>query len=397
MSSNNDVRLVGIELVTPYKLASTSDMYRVPPPEMLIEGVIPKTSISGITSYPGVGKTWFALEVTRSLACGQSFLGKFKIEKPGSVLFLGSDASLYDYAEQWRRLTRKTWASFTPTEEETQVEGFIEPVNLLEENVRFLVQSDFLFENLDSVRQLIRTCQTHPVGDPYWVGDGDSGHWHQDMGFDLIVFDTLSKLTRANQNDNTEMEEVFRNIRLITETTGAAVLLLHHNSKRNEYNDGSDWRGAMAQIGALDGWLNVSKPYKDKSKVKVEVKKFRGRQPKPFAYRMDVDGELEATLSWIDLSLEREKGKQEESSPEARNVPAPEPIVKGVPDMILDTLARGSRTVSELNSLIQEVLNDEPKETIRNRISVALNALKEKGLVMRDVKSKHYMLSRGVE
>lgn len=407
----NDVRLSGIELVTPYPMLTTSDMYRVPPPEMLVEGMIPKQSITGITSYPGVGKTWLAFEITRALGAGDPVLGKLKVDGAGPVLFVGSDASKFDYAEQWRRLTRKTWSSFVPTEEQTKDPDFVEPVNLLEENVRFLVQSDFLFENLDSIRSLIRTIQTHETGTPYFEPDGTTdawggpgGSWVHQKGFSLVVFDTLSKLTRANQNDNSEMEEVFRNIRLITETTGAAVLLLHHNSKRNEFNGGDDWRGAMAQIGALDGWLNVSKPYKDKSKVKVDVKKFRGRQPKPFAYRMDVDEEDDALLGWIDI--EQEKTERERKEHEVREevksvMTTGELKIETVPEFVRHLLLSGSKSRAMILESSILKFDDATADKVTDRVDAALRDMRKRKEIYTNRPKKggvrHYQLADGVK
>jgi hypothetical protein len=118
-------------------------------------------------------------------------------------------------------------------------------------------------------------------------------------GCALIVMDTLSRLTTANQNDNTEMEKVFAHIRIICEVTGAAVLILHHNSKATEYNDGADWRGAMSQIGALDSWIQLSSSKRQRYKIKAEFKKFRGITPSTFEYQQNVKDPEAANLAFL--------------------------------------------------------------------------------------------------
>jgi hypothetical protein len=262
--------LAGIENVRPYKLMTSEALYAVKPPAMQIADFLTVGGIMGITSYPGVGKTWLAMEVARAVSGGVPFLGRKTIR--GGVLFIGSDSSLDDYARQWTRLTKFTSVDYEP--------------------VRFLVQSPFMFEDRDEIRKLIATHRAFEWGE---TTIGKSGP-EREHGFHVIVFDTLSRLTRANQNDNNEMEEVFRNIRMLTEATNCAVIVLHHNSKKSEFNDGADWRGAMSQIGALDSWVQLVPHRTKKHLVGVQFKKFRGITPADFSYTMNVDEVEQASI-----------------------------------------------------------------------------------------------------
>lgn len=303
--SPQDPRVELIKSVQPYPVQITNDILRLPEPEMLVEGFLPKGAVLGITASPGVGKTWLVMELMRSAVAGGGFLGKHKWSKEVRCLFVGSDASMYDYARQWRRLIRQHYGEFWEPHD-TGERG-------VDECVDFLLQSDFMLDDPVSVARLIQTAQTRgctPVvlGHKHIVDEDEEGNLTEDWvpvvselhGYDVIVFDTLSRLTRADQNDNTEMENVFRNIRFIAEQTGAACILLHHNSKRSDHNGGEDWRGAVAQIGALDCWLQLSPLKNDKYVIKAEFKKFRGITPEPFMYRMDVNGHDAATLTAVD-------------------------------------------------------------------------------------------------
>jgi AAA domain-containing protein len=372
MIRGDDPRLVGIEQAHRYELSSPLDLESLPPVKYLIKGLIPEGSITGVTSYPGVGKTWFSLEMLRAQATGDKLLGLFEVLDPGSVLFVGSDASVYDYGQQWRKLSRGT------------IEGQPEHFVSARENIRFLLQSDFLFENLDTVRALVNTIRRHRYGPRIEEFDeeGESQGWSQRSGFKLVIFDTLSKLTRANQNDNTQMEEVFRNIRFVTEATGAAVIVLHHNSKRNEFNDGDDWRGAMSQIGALDGWLDLKKSRAKTSKgvIRVDVKKFRGITPEPFHYRMDVQDPDRARLIGVASVVESEQT-------------AVDVTPKSVPELIRVTLKSGSQTSAQLQELAVAIFNDEPEDQVRARVMSALGTGKRTGELVHDRTSKHYMLA----
>lgn len=305
-----------LEDVEPYAMVTDSDLLSIPPPPMLIEDVLPRAGVMGITSYPGVGKSWLALELCRAVTTGKKFLGNFDTIG-GSALFVGSDSSLFDYARQWQRLGRNERADFaeatkdmTPREME---EAYGPEWRLgIFNSMRFLIQSSFMLDNMEQCKRLLKThflYEHGPLEEQFEEGDQDlqTGEREEEMtgvergkGYDLIVFDTLSRLSQANQNDNTEMEAVFRNIRLIAEATGAAVVLLHHNSKPSEYNDGSDWRGAMSQIGALDSWIQLTPAKGNKGKIHVQYKKFRGITPGNFSYIMEVGQPDTASLQHID-------------------------------------------------------------------------------------------------
>lgn len=305
-----------LEDVEPYAMVTDSDLLSIPPPPMLIEDVLPRAGVMGITSYPGVGKSWLALELCRAVTTGKKFLANFDAIG-GSALFVGSDSSLYDYARQWQRLGRNERADFAEATRDMsprEMEDLYGPDWHLGifNSMRFLIQSSFMLDNIDQVKRLIKThllFEHGPLEEQYEEADQDlqTGERTEEMvgidrakGYDLIVFDTLSRLSQANQNDNTEMENVFRNVRLIAEVTGAAVVLLHHNSKPSEYNDGADWRGAMSQIGALDSWIQLTPAKGNKSKIHVQYKKFRGITPSNFSYTMEVSQPDTASLTHID-------------------------------------------------------------------------------------------------
>lgn len=295
-------KLTGVDFAVPYDIQQPHSLYDIKPPEMLVDNFLPASCLMGITASPGVGKTWLMFELMRAASQGRKFLNHFNIQNKHSCLFVGSDASVYDYARQWQRITKDDWAFWHPEWlAHTPRGNFEDP---LEDNCRFLIQSGFLFEDLPSVHRLLKTIwafkwtQTDYHG--VYAGEHSetvvAGESVPRGGFDIIVFDTLSKMTRANQNDNTQMEEVFRNIRLISEATGATVILLHHNAKKSEFNSGEDWRGAVAQIGALDCWLQLSPGRSDKYLITAEMKKFRGITPEAFTYQMDVGREGTARL-----------------------------------------------------------------------------------------------------
>lgn len=272
------------------------------PPPRLVEDFLVKGSVTGLTAMPGVGKSWLAFEIMRAVATGGKVMGQFQAEQ-GGVLFVGSDASIHDYAYQWVRLTRDEYDAAT-----APLDGAYNPYA----GCRWLMQSSFTLENPHEVCKLIKTHEGFEAGeqvqteiDSEW--DEDAERWTPvyDMlseytGFKLVVFDTFSRLFRGNQNDAAEVERAMGHMKLIAEATGAAVLVLHHNAKPTEFNDGTDARGSSAFVGALDAWLNLTAKKGDKHYLRGTWKKFRGITPPDFDYRQEVMDPIRASLKFLD-------------------------------------------------------------------------------------------------
>ena len=306
-----ETRLLTLGNAKSYAVATSATMRGVKPPRMLIRDFLPAGMLCGLTSYPGVGKTWLAMDLVRAVATGGKVLGEFPVlGGPQGVLFVGSDSSLADYARQWTRLTSTEHKEWLDTMDHMAESGMAQeefPPDPFD-RVRFLIQSTFMLDNSDEVKRVIKTVldeKIFPVDRKVVRTMTDDEGTEEDEIIEesgrcaLIVMDTLSRLTMANQNDNTEMERVFSMIRVICETTGAAVLLLHHNSKQTEFNDGQDWRGAMSQIGALDVWINLSAHKTTKTIVRADFKKFRGITPDSAEYKMQIDDPDGAKLTYL--------------------------------------------------------------------------------------------------
>jgi len=268
----------------------------VKPPVMLVANFLPAGFVCGLTSYPGVGKTWLAMDVARAVCTGGKVVGEFPvIGGAQGVLFVGSDSSEADYGKQWRRLTEDQHQEWVDSFDAETGEQPPSPF----ERVHFLIQSKFMLDNADEVKRIILTALDETLFPRESQVINDEVVKSEKGGCALIVMDTLSRLTVANQNDNTEMERVFANIRVICEVTGAAVLVLHHNSKPTEYNDGADWRGATSGIGSLDCWIQLASSKRNKGKIKAEFKKFRGISPGAFEYQQNVKDDDRANLMFL--------------------------------------------------------------------------------------------------
>jgi hypothetical protein len=285
-----------VDQSTPYQLLGSRSLYEAPPVQYLIEGLFPLNSVIGLTGFPGTGKTWYAMEAMRTVATRKNFLGKFPT-KQAPVLFVGADSSYLDYARQWRRLTQGDWEDYQDDIEAGEIHE--NPLDTMV-NFMFTDEQTFNFDEPDLIARLIATSRQvirPQVIGSYQSEEGDTEEEH----YGLIVFDCLSKLTAAPENDNSANQQVFRNVRQIAEATGATILLLHHNTSPNEYSDGKGWRGggkSGAAVQSLDAHLHLTKRSLDT--VQFEACKFRGLTPDPFVFKLDVHTEEVAELLWTD-------------------------------------------------------------------------------------------------
>jgi len=289
--------------ITAYELIDPQDHLNDPPPPMVVQDMLPAGSVIGLTSPPGTGKTWLALELMRAVSGGAAALGQYPSDE-GGVLFIGSDSSIFDYARQWKRLTLADRIEWNEAPEENRGPRPFQ-------NVRWLIQSDFALDRAETVARVIKTHQqfewaTQPIHLKYDLWSEEEGRFIEGeepfwpSGFRLIVMDTFSRVYMGNQNDAAETDRAMAHARLIAEATGAAVLLLHHNAKKSEYNDGETWRGSSAMQGSLDAWLNLTQAKNDKYLIRGAWKKFRGLTPDDFDYRMDVLDPRRARLTFVD-------------------------------------------------------------------------------------------------
>lgn len=264
----------------PYK---SFEFFAMPPVPMLVEGLISRRGVTGLSADPGVGKTFFALEIIRSLLEADTVMNRFK-SKRGSVLFVGQDCSEAQYAEQARKVFH----------------DLLEKDSSLLSGVQWFLHAGLDLTKAVDVALVINAAKNVPdlaydpevpvdwvVGDPVEVDGVSYASWDpvygDPNGASLIVIDTLSTVHRADENHNSQMTQVMGAIRSIAEQTGAAILLLHHHSYGAEHNPGNRWRGASSQVALLDAHFELQGKGQEK---KLIVRKFRGIPPKDFKFEM---------------------------------------------------------------------------------------------------------------
>lgn len=92
-------------------------------------------------------------------------------------------------------------------------------------------------------------------------------------GSKMIVIDNLATISGGRDENSSEMMEVMSNLRLLSERTGAVVIIIHHSRKETGYKgkQGDNLRGFSGIRGAIDTGLYVDRePASDSITVTAE-------------------------------------------------------------------------------------------------------------------------------
>lgn len=268
------------------QLLSTKEFLAAPTPPMLVESLVINKGLTAISADPGVGKTFFALQLGLSVAQGKPLFNRFRAQK-GAVLFIGQDCSPSQYAQQARKILAPDGKQIADAN-----------------NFHWLFHAGLDVKQPQDAAKIVQVANSipNPTFDPEEPIDYEQGWvefegvWYPEFtpiyghanGVALIVADTHRKLHRGQENSNDDMSVVFDHWRLIAEQTRASVVLLHHNTWAGE-GRAARFRGATAQIGDLDAHFSLVSLKKQKDLKKLQVEKFRGIPCEDFHYYMHTD------------------------------------------------------------------------------------------------------------
>ena len=180
----------------------------------LIEGLLEMGTLATIAGQPESGKSFIALDLACSIQAGRPWHG-IKVQQGNVLYFHGEGRGIES------RLI--AWEHYHQIE---QVDIYLNANNWID-----LADSSSNFELLLGV--LSRDTQ----------------------GLKLIVVDTLSRFSTADENSAKEVSRLIRNLDQLRLHTGATILIIHHSAK----NSPGGLRGSSAIEAAIDHHFNVSK------------------------------------------------------------------------------------------------------------------------------------------
>jgi hypothetical protein len=213
-----------------------------PATEWLVEGILPRASVTLLAGEPGSYKTWLALALLRGVTSGGSFLGRKCAQ--ASVLYLDRE----------------------------------NPLAVMRERLAVL--------GIDSLAAPPAGPGVSAAADSRvwggWLGDAPPGIGDIRLleiareRRPLIVFDSLIRFhAAADENSASEMAIVMGDLRALA-NAGATVIALHHKPK----SEGSHYRGSSDIAGGVDTAWAVSRD-RDAGLLRLEC--FKSRYAEEFS------------------------------------------------------------------------------------------------------------------
>jgi len=182
-----------------------------------------ETAIIGAAS--GTGKTWLMADLVRALAMGEPLFDYFGVSRPCRVMLIDEESSIWLLRQRWALLLQGRGIDS---------QRFARDV--FDTNVRIAVDQGFSF---DDDRALDALTEAAAAFRP-----------------DIILFDTLARIHRRPENDNSQIAALFEDrIKPFKREVGCGIIFAHHVRKaaKDAPNDpASLLRGASDLKGQLD-------------------------------------------------------------------------------------------------------------------------------------------------
>ncbi|MBI3242335.1 MAG: bifunctional DNA primase/polymerase [Chloroflexi bacterium] len=258
--------------VDPWQIFTLADAYTPRPPvKMILDGVIGEGTLNIVYGAPGTLKSMELADLAVSVAAGKSFLPR--PNQPGTGIATTQGAVLWLDFDNGQRRTHERFAA------------------------------------LARARELPESVPVYYVSMPEtWLDAGNTQDMQdlagrvQSLGVRLVIIDNLTEVSGdANQNSD-DMKVPMAGLRWLSETTGAAVIVIHHERKAGPMGDkrqGETLRG-FSGIEAKADLILLAK--RDDLIVTLTPTKERGASVKPiaakFAYEDDANHELVTARFW---------------------------------------------------------------------------------------------------
>lgn len=199
----------------PLRLYNTTELLFLPPPEWLIEGIVPAGGLIGLYGAPGAGKSFVAIDMALSVATGDAWQGH-KVER-GNVVYIS--------AEGGTGIGKRVLAWL--------VTHGIEPH---EAKIAWLIESIPIHADSEQMATLMNRIVDEI-----------------DIRPSLVVVDTLARCFDGDENQQEDMGRFIAGIDTLRHDLGAAVMIVHHTRL-----GGDRERGNTAFRGAADAMMALS-------------------------------------------------------------------------------------------------------------------------------------------
>lgn len=240
----------------------------IPPRKLIMEPWLPEQGIAMIYAPRGIGKTYFALNISIAIATGQS-LFDWQVPLAKRVLYLDGEMSAADMQARLKNILQTQQAEIT------------ENFSLLTPDLQ-----DFGMPDLSTIEG---QSFLNPI-----VED-----------FDLLVIDNLATLCRSGKENETEGWRPVQEWLLTLRRKGKTVILIHHAGK-----SGSQ-RGSSAKEDIIDTVISLRRPTqyekeRDGDAFELHFEKHRGFSAVDAkAILIEQIKQDDGTFQWLSKPLEQ--------------------------------------------------------------------------------------------
>jgi predicted ATP-dependent serine protease len=200
----------------------------------LINDLWPTSGIGILAGSPKLGKSWFCLEMAVAVASGTAAFRHHQSEQ-GRVLYIPGEGKESRIRERIEQLSQNRSVDID------QLELFVlqEPGLRLDES-----------ESYQALRETVQSIQ--PT---------------------LIIIDPVRRFMSGDENSSGVVAQLLNSLTDINQETGAAILLVHHMSKKSR-SDGSGLRGSsdFHAWGDCNLYLSKSRSQPDKAILRTEMR-----------------------------------------------------------------------------------------------------------------------------
>jgi len=219
-----------------------------PEDEWLLEPFIPTKSIVVLDGLGGVGKSFFALEMAFSLACGVDFLGIGKTKEAVKVFYMSAEETKYRINSRIKNIkqvynrTAKNLLWIT-----TLDENFKLPTRLFYKEFRDIKKT----KTADWVEKTI-----------------------EENGLKLLIFDSLINFFGLEENSTEDAITFYEYLKSLIKKYECSILLLHHQTKEAMREGGAGiFRGSGVFREQARGRITMSKNKLNKKIKTIEIEK----------------------------------------------------------------------------------------------------------------------------
>lgn len=337
----------------------------IPRPNWLIRNIWTKGSCGFISGQPKSYKSWFALDMAVSVATGQPFLGDAQFSaQQGNVLYLQEEDNLPIVAHRLSsiveaRASNRFWHGQLTIPNKSHTSDVVDA----HRRSQTLVWTPPT--PLDTLALHVR--KGFVASDPAW--QSWLADFVQEHKFALVVIDTLGTTVGDTDTDKSGQlnDRVLKPLKVISEVTGCAIAIVHHNRKSS--TDGTRSGQQMLGSVALHAWVESALYVQSKEKltgqaaqVKVEresklAEDLKLRVKIPTMYQAkgsdeSCDRQLwrpEVLIGWAESDAEENKAQREINS-------TPDKSFKGPGAKIATWIKRQPKPKSKL-WLLEELVN----------------------------------------